>query len=132
MEEYPKIQSLFKRDDRTHKFIEGEWALPEFEYLKDNLWRATEKIDGTNIRIDWNAQTQVVLLGGKTDNAQMPAFLLSRLQVLFPREKFLALYPELSMTLYGEGYGAKIQKGGGNYIPDGRDFALFDVLIDGW
>lgn len=42
------------------------------------------------------------------------------------------MYPEFSMCLYGEGYGAKIQKGGGNYIPNGVDFALFDVLIDGW
>ena len=36
------------------------------------------------------------------------------------------------MTLYGEGYGAGIQKGGGNYIPDSCDFILFDVMIDGW
>ena len=33
------------------------------------------------------------------------------------------------MTLYGEGYGARIQKGGGNYVPDGVDFILFDVRI---
>jgi hypothetical protein len=33
--------------------------------------------------------------------------------------------------LYGEGYGRKIQKCGGNYIPDGVSFILFDVLIDG-
>ena len=31
------------------------------------------------------------------------------------------------ITFYGEGYGAKIQKGGGNYNPDGVDFVLFDV-----
>ncbi len=34
-------------------------------------------------------------------------------------------------TQYGEGYGAKIQKGGGNYIPDGVSFILFDVGIEG-
>lgn len=33
------------------------------------------------------------------------------------------------MILYGEGYGAKIQKGGGNYIPTGVSFILFDVKI---
>jgi hypothetical protein len=34
--------------------------------------------------------------------------------------------------LYGEGYGAKIQKGGGNYRP-GQDFVLFDVRVgDYW
>jgi len=132
MIEYPKIQSIFKRDEKTHKFIEGEWSLPEFDYLKDNLWEATEKIDGTNVRVDWDGVNKEVKFGGRTDNAQMPIFLLDKLQGLFTKEKFLEHYPELSMTLYGEGYGAKIQKGGGNYIPDGVGFALFDVLIDGW
>ena len=31
--------------------------------------------------------------------------------------------------LMGEGYGAKIQKGGGDYRPD-NDFILFDVCIN--
>jgi predicted DCC family thiol-disulfide oxidoreductase YuxK len=35
-----------------------------------------------------------------------------------------------SITLYGEGYGAGIQKGGGEYRAD-KGFVLFDVLIDG-
>ena len=132
MKEYPKIQSIFKRDERTHKFIEGEYALSEFAYLENNLWEATEKIDGTNIRVGWDSELQTVTFGGRTDNAQTPTFLLAKLQLLFPKEKFLALYPELSMTLYGEGYGAKIQKGGGNYIADGCNFALFDVFIGYW
>jgi hypothetical protein len=33
--------------------------------------------------------------------------------------------------LYGEGYGARIQKGGGNYRPD-QDFVLFDVKVGDW
>lgn len=37
------------------------------------------------------------------------------------------------ITLYGEGYGARIQKGGGNYRPDSVSFRLFDVFIgDKW
>jgi len=36
-----------------------------------------------------------------------------------------------SLCLYGEGYGAKIQKGGGNYITDGASFILFDVVVGG-
>jgi hypothetical protein len=35
-------------------------------------------------------------------------------------------------VLYGEGYGARIQKGGGNYKPDGVDFVLFDVQVGDW
>ena len=129
MQEYPKIQSIFKRDERTHKFLVDQWSLPEFEYLKDNLWVFTEKVDGTNIRVMWSTTEGKVTFGGKTDNAQIPGFLLNRLQDLFPAEKF---YGYSSMCLYGEGYGAKIQKGGGNYISNGVDFVLFDVWIDGW
>lgn len=37
----------------------------------------------------------------------------------------------IALVLYGEGYGAKIQKGGGNYMADRADFALFDVWCGG-
>lgn len=132
MKEYPKIQSVFKRDRKTHKFIEGKFTCSEFEYLKDNQWEFTEKVDGTNCRVDWNHETQEIRFAGRTANAQMPVFLMERLLKLFPVEKFISLYSDIPMTLYGEGYGAKIQKGGGNYKADGVDFVLFDVLIDGW
>jgi len=137
MIEYPKIQSLFKRDEKTRKFIMGQYSLPEFKYLKNNKWIFTEKIDGTNIRVDWEkdvltGKPEEVRFGGRTTNAQMPTFLYDKLNELFQKEKFKEIYPEMPMTLFGEGYGAKIQKGGGNYIADGVNFILFDVLIDGW
>ena len=131
MKEYHKIQSIFKRDEKTHKFIEGEWSLPEFYYLRDNQWTMTEKIDGTNIRIGWIPGVGKKI-GGRTDNAQIPTFLLTRLEELFPDELLLTLFRDTAVTLYGEGYGAKIQKGGGNYIADGCDFILFDVMIGDW
>jgi len=34
-------------------------------------------------------------------------------------------------VIYGEGYGRGIH-GGGKYIPDGVDFIIFDITIDGW
>ena len=131
MIEYHKIQSVFKRDEKTHKFIEGEWSLPEFEYLKDNQWTMTEKIDGTNIRIGWIPEVGINI-GGRTDNAQIPTFLYQKLTERFTKEKLMGLFPETSVMLCGEGYGAKIQKGGGNYISSGVDFILFDVKIDDW
>ena len=129
MEKYHKIQTVYLRDpDNRHRtLLDGQFALPEFAYLANNHWVFTEKIDGTNIRVDWDCER--VLFGGRTDRAQMPTFLFAKLQELFPAEKFATLYPETPMTLYGEGYGAKIQKGGGNYIPDGVSFILFDVMI---
>lgn len=132
MIEYPKIESVFKRNNKTHKFIEGKYTLPEFEYLKNNHWIFTEKIDGTNVRVRWNHETKKLRWGGRTDDSQMATFLTEKLMELLPIEKFLSLYPDVSMCLYGEGYGAKIQKGGGNYIPNGVDFALFDVMIMDW
>lgn len=131
MEEYHKIQSIFKRDEKTHKFIEGEWSLPEFEYLKDNAWIYTEKIDGTNIRIGWIPEVGNNI-GGRTDNAQIPTFLYQKLTELFTVDKLRVAFPKTEVLLCGEGYGAKIQKGGGNYIPDGVDFILFDVKIGDW
>lgn len=128
MSEYHKIQSIFKRDDKTKKFIEGQYSLPEFEYLKDNIWVFTEKVDGTNVRVYWDGSK--VTFGGRTDNAQMPVTLLTALQNYFPEEKLKTLYPDLKFCLYGEGYGAKIQNGG-KYL-DKADFVLFDVNIDGW
>lgn len=133
MQEYQKIQSIYKRDEHTHKFIEGEYSLPEFEYLKDNEWLFTEKIDGTNIRVAWLPDEKgefKLRFGGRTDNAQTPTFLLSKLQDLFDEFDWVGHFPD-GIVLYGEGYGAKIQRGG-NYIPDGVDFALFDVLIGEW
>ena len=134
MEQYPKIQGLYKRDEKTHKFLEGQYSLPEFEYLQHNVWVFTEKVDGTNVRVEWdtNPIDDRVLFGGRTNNAQIPTFLFTKLQELFPIEKFKRLYPETPMTLFGEGYGARIQKGGGKYIPDGVDFILFDVKIEDW
>ncbi|KKN07671.1 hypothetical protein LCGC14_1064440 [marine sediment metagenome] len=131
MEEYHKIQSIYKRDEGTHKFIEGQYSLPEFEYLKDNTWLFTEKIDGTNIRIGWIPEVGINI-GGRTDNAKIPTFLYQKLTELFTNDKLKEMFPETSVMLCGEGYGAKIQKGGGNYIPNGVDFILFDVKIGDW
>ena len=137
MKEYHKIQTVFKRDEKTKQIIVGDYSLPDFEYLKDNEWVFTEKVDGTNIRVMWNGSS--VVFGGKTDNAQIPIKLLYALQELFEgtvkRELFKSVFSgtepgEVSVCLYGEGYGATIQKGGGNYL-SGQSFVLFDVLING-
>lgn len=138
MKTYHKIQTVFKREENAGRgcpVVEGNWAKPEFYLLRDIDWVMTEKVDGTNIRIIWDGDT--VTIKGKTDRAQIPTFLLDKLQERFTVEKmkntFQPNYDEEHpiFTLYGEGYGRKIQKGGGNYIPDGVDFILFDVKYDG-
>jgi ATP-dependent RNA circularization protein (DNA/RNA ligase family) len=126
MKKYHKIQSLYMRDPETKfRTFLPEYSTHEFGYLKDLEWEWTEKIDGTNIRIYFDGEK--VHYGGRTDNAQIPAKLVMKLQELFTVETMKGLE---GLTLFGEGYGAKIQKGGGNYIPDGVDFILFDVQTD--
>ena len=132
MSEYHKIQSIFKRDmqSKRKELIVGDWTTPEFEFLADNKWVFTEKVDGTNIRVIFKGG--IFSFGGRTDRAQIPAPLIERLhEVFLPMERLMAeMFPD-GAVLYGEGYGAKIQKGGGNYRPD-QDFVLFDVRAGDW
>jgi len=135
MRKYSKIQSIFKRVQEggpdKGKMIDGAWTKPEFELLKDLKWEATEKIDGTNIRVDWDGEK--VTFGGRTDKAQIPAHLVARLMDLFSVEKFATINaardePLPPMTIFGEGYGEKIQAAGKDYMPNGGvDLILFDV-----
>lgn len=129
MREYHKIETLFERDEKTKKLIIGKFRNPTIEYLKDNIWTFTEKVDGTNIRVLWNGHN--VEFGGRTDNAQIPAPLINRLNELFGGETnaqmFEQKFGETQVELFGEGYGAKIQNGG--MYRDDVDFILFDVMI---
>lgn len=94
MNEYHKIQTVFHRSPESYykSLMEGHWALPEIELLKDIEWLWTEKIDGTNIRIRWDGK--IVRFGGKTDNAQIPMFLLNVLQDTFTAEKMTTVFPD--------------------------------------
>lgn len=132
MKHYHKIQTIFKREIKNQgKIIEGEYSLPELEYLKNNIWIFTEKVNGTNIRILWNGKR--INFGGKTDNAQLPVKLLYKLQEIFDEktEQFKNIFEEDEVCLYGEGYGAGTAKGSGNYSKD-PNFVLFDVKIGEW
>lgn len=129
MKKYHKIQSLFLREPKTkyRYLLEGFYAKPEFEYLKDVTWEFTEKVDGTNIIICWTGEQ--VLIRGRNTFSQIPDKLFEKLEQKFPVEIFEKHYLS-PLCLRGEGYGAKIQKGGGDYISNGMNFILFDVDID--
>lgn len=139
MSEYHKIQTVFKRDpSMNHKtLLEGDYSLPAFEYLAYNQWDFTEKVDGTNIRVVFDCEKHS--FAGRTDDAQMPPKLAKALDALFDHEKLATAFPDAVrafqdqgtgtiICLYGEGYGASIQKGGGNYRPS-PGFVLFDVRV---
>jgi ATP-dependent RNA circularization protein (DNA/RNA ligase family) len=127
---YPKINTIWKRDEANKfRIVEGDFSKPEFANIRD--WLVTEKIDGTNIRVKY--EKGAVRFDGRTDEAQIPAHLFAILQSMFDAHHFesnLDTVPQ-KMILYGEGYGPKIQKGGGLYRDD-PGFILFDVWVDGW
>jgi len=144
MNTYPKIQSVYHRYlDGPHKgkFIADEWSDPVFEYLKDNIWVWKEKVDGTCIRVQYWAGCEefsvrpkkypypYVEVRGKTDKAERIEPLYSNIEKMFPPDWFQEHFESgVDVCLYGEGYGAGIQKGG-KYRPD-QSFVLFDIKID--
>ena len=130
MQEYNKIETVFERDvEGTKKMILGNFRNKSVEYLANNSWIFTEKIDGTNIRVHWDGHK--VEFGGRTEKAQIPAPLVAYLMDVFggndSEELFEQKFGENEVILFGEGYGAGIQKGG-LYRSD-VSFILFDVMI---
>ena len=139
MSKFPKIQSVYKRDPKNNykTFLEGQYSEPEFAALRNLEWEWTEKIDGTNIRVEYGWGSDQVFFKGRTDNAQIPGPLLGHLQKTFSVPLLKSVFCNnlnaddagCPVILYGEGYGAGIQKGGGLYILDGVGFILFDVKV---
>ena len=129
MNEYSKINTIWKRDAKG-KIIPGDYATPEFEYLREARWCFTEKVDGTNIRVNWDGGASQY--GGKTDGALIHNGIVQHLRDKLTDTNLASAFGHDPATLYGEGFGAKIQKGGGLYKPDGQAFVLFDVLVGGY
>lgn len=134
MTEYPKIETLYERGSDFS--VTDQLRSPVIGTI--SRWLVTEKIDGTNIRIDLRRGedgVDRVTFGGRTQAAQIPADLVAYLQRTFTVEKMVALRLDAeptTITLFGEGYGAGIQKGGGLYRKD-KAVILFDVLVgDRW
>jgi len=131
--EYPKIDTAFARN---LDFTVDPTRLKNRAISAVGLWHVYEKIDGMNIRVVLQPDG-AILVGGRTNKATIPGRLLEYLQERLAMGHALfdtfslndeGLYPQV--VLYGEGYGAGIQKGG-YYCADQR-FRLFDIKIDGW
>ena len=101
---YQKINTIFLRDANNVIMPYEPFVEPEFEYLRGLKWRAEEKIDGTNMRIevtkeevlDYTMDPSVlkgvkfnIRIAGKTDNAQIPKNLLKHMQEKYTNEKIL-------------------------------------------
>lgn len=142
---YSKINTLYKRHEDgpfKHCIIPGDFSDPETELLKDLKWKWYEKIDGTNMSyyLYKNEFDDFVFgIHGKTPNASIPDHLQKKMFSLLDKEKMLKYFSDkgtligddVSINIFGEGYGMKIQKGG-NYIKNDVDFIVFDININGW
>lgn len=129
---YPKINSIFKRSfgDYGKTMLFGQWAKPEIEYLANSPWEVTEKVDGTNIRIEFKG---CVNIEGRTDRSNIPPGIMQWFFAHedFLNEKLLEIFgEETQVTLYGEGYGAGIQKVGKLYRED-NSVIFFDIRVKG-
>ena len=71
---YKKIYCPFKRKSDKDKIVDlNIWNRVEFEYLANNEWEFTEKIDGTSIMVNWDGDK--VSIGGHTDTSEIQLFL---------------------------------------------------------
>lgn len=129
--EYPKIETLYDRD-ANFKVDTNVLRMPEFGLI--NQWFFTEKVDGSNVRICLHPDGSTEW-SGRSDDSQFGANIRNYMDHVVCPKVFDAInlaedgqYPET--VIFGEVYGAGIQKGG-RYRPDVR-VRLFDVYIDGW
>ena len=101
---YQKINTIFMRDAKNVIMPYEPFVEPEFEYLRGLKWRAEEKIDGMNMRIEVTKEEVLdyimdpsvlkgvkfnIRIAGKTDNAQIPKNLLKHMQEKYTNEKIL-------------------------------------------
>jgi len=124
--EYHKIPGIWARSsERPHPILHGTYRSEEVALLKDCPWQWTEKVDGTNIRVIWDGHKPK--FAGRTDKAQLHPDLITTLQETFTEEILEQTFESREVVLYGEGYGAGIQRGG-EYRPD-KGFILFDIKV---
>lgn len=145
---YQKINTLWKRDEKN-RIIQDDYSLPEFGYLEDVLWLVEEKIDGTNMSYDIYFSSDGSInrteIHGKTETAKIPVGLLNEMNRIFDElidsgkltDVFKIVKTDAAgnttvswpykVTIFGEGYGGKIQSGG-RYSKTEK-FIVFDIEI---
>lgn len=126
---YIKFSSPFVKDEKFKN------TMDEAQYLPEGNWIKTEKIDGTNIRIILTKpvdEKREILIGSRKlilnpDDVTSKQFYDCLENVNL--NKIAEYFKETNSTvvIYGEGYGAGVQKGG-IYSPK-KDFRVFDIKI---
>ena len=124
---YPKINSLYKRDQETNKLIIGNLSMPEFACIQE--WDLYEKIDGTNIRVIIDNDT-VEFRGRNNVDDNIPPHLLEHLTNRYTMDTLTPFLGKKAI-IFGEAFGHKIQGCGGAYVNGDPivKFHAFDVLL---
>lgn len=127
MIEYQKIETLYKFDNVT-KTYRKEFFNPYVDYLKDNEWIASEKIDGTNVQVEYDGHR--VAFHGRTERTNFPKEVLAALTEKFADSEvvFEQMFGDKPVIMFMECYGGKIQ--GGLYGGEERLIG-FDVMVNG-
>ena len=144
---FPKINTLWKRDPlitvkRKGIIQVGKYSEEAFKTIR--LWKASEKINGENIRIfiiPGTGSTPIIsILGRKdTDTPQINEKVIEYIDSHLTPEALKRAFtkdssssenlPRLIM-IFGEGFGGDI-KHGHNYR-DSPEFIVFDIIVDNW
>ena len=135
--EYPKIDTLYERDDK-HFVIVGKLKREEFGIIKK--WSITEKVHGINARVTLYEDGKLKY-GGRTDDAEILPEFHDYMMKTFTQERMKAVFwfhqhndgglseiPKV-VTIYGEGYGPHVISGSGKYRKD-LSFRLFDCIVE--
>jgi len=125
---YPKIETLFHRHSDTFKVIESQFKDEVYDLIK--VWEFTEKIDGTNILINYDPESATMAIGGRTASSQLPGGVVGYINSIVTYDDLTAVFGDKPVTIYGEGYGYGIQSGG-DYVSGEKlqRFIAFDVKV---
>lgn len=136
---YHHIEAPTVQDDdygrKYHKRILTSTCKPDtfreplVALLADKEWVARRKLDGANIRIQWDGEQ--ALWNGKTDKFVCGADLTNYMNNTFLEEIFEEKFGrDITVTIFGEHMGPKVQ---GNELDLDRDeVIIYDVNINGF
>ena len=132
---FPKIDTLFKRGETFELLDPLEFRNPAMEII--SKWVVTEKVDGMNMRVAMtfgDAQDAKLSVAGRSDKAQIPGDLTEWIHSNIMPGSMYELFKEdtptgAEMVLFGEGYGAGIQKG--SYYSKEKKFILLEFMAAG-